>query len=193
MSNVVDPVSADTNKPKLMTAEQFRVCETLPEYCELVKGKVIEMNRPSPRHGEICAEIARLIGNFCKEHNCGRAVSNDSGIIVFRSPDTVRGPDIAFYSFARVPKGPLPDEYFDTAPNVVFEVLSKSDRWATTLVKIGEYLGAQIDVVCVVDPEQQTARLFRNDKSDITYTEDESLTIPEIHEAFAIRVGDIFA
>ena len=52
MSNVVDPVNADTSKPKLMTAEQFRVCETLPEYCELVKGKVVEMNRPSPRHGQ---------------------------------------------------------------------------------------------------------------------------------------------
>ena len=135
-----------------------------------------------------------MIGNFCEEHmSADTLVCNDSGIIVFRSPDTVRGPDIAFYSFARVAKGPLPDEYFDTAPNVVFEVLSKSDRWATTLVKIGEYLGAQIDVVCVVDPEQQTARLFRNDKSDITFTEDESLTIPELHEAFAIRVGDIFA
>ena len=186
MSNVAD-------EPKLMTAEQFRVCESLPEYCELVKGEVVEMNRPSPRHGEICLELGSIIRNFCKKHDCGRAVCNDAGIIINRSPDTVRGPDVAFYSFKRVPKGPLPDEYFDTAPNVVFEVLSKTDRWATTLVKIGEYLGAEVDVVCIVDPEQQTARLFRSDKSDITFTEDESLTIPELHQELAIRVGEIFA
>jgi hypothetical protein len=42
-------------------------------------------------------------------------LSNDTGVVTERGPDTVRGADISFYSYARVPKGPLPDRYLGLA------------------------------------------------------------------------------
>ena len=36
-------------------------------------------------------------------------MSNESVVVTERNPDTVRGADISFYSFNRLPKGPLPD------------------------------------------------------------------------------------
>lgn len=185
-------MSNNADEPKLMTAEQFRVCEILPEYCELVKGEVVPVNRPSTRHGQVCSELVFVLRTFCEEHACGHVVCNDSGIIVNRSPDTVRGPDIAYYSYQRVAQGPPPDEYFATPPNVVFEVLSKSDQWSKLLIKIGEYLSTDVKVVCIIDPEQQTARLFRSDKTDLTFTDDETLVIPELHPDLAINVREIF-
>ena len=33
------------------------------------------------------------------EHDLGHVLSNDSGVITERDPDTVRGADISFYSY----------------------------------------------------------------------------------------------
>ena len=40
-----------------------------------------------------------------KRADLGRVVTNDSGIVTQRDPDTVRGADVAYYSYARLPKG----------------------------------------------------------------------------------------
>ena len=61
---------------------------------------------------------------FCDEHNLGHVVSNDSGVVTERDPDTVRGADVAFYSYGRVPPGPFPRGYLAVAPELVFEVRS---------------------------------------------------------------------
>ncbi len=75
---------------------------------ELVRGRVVEMNVPAPRHGEIGANITTLINPHVRGKGMGRVVSNDGGIVTERDPDTVRGGDVAYYSYARVPQGPLP-------------------------------------------------------------------------------------
>jgi hypothetical protein len=48
---------------------------------------------------------------FVDEFKLGRILISDSGINTKRDPDTVRGADIAFYSYARMPKGPAPNDY----------------------------------------------------------------------------------
>ncbi len=178
---------------RLITAAEFLVAKDLPESCELIDGKVNEMNRPSRTHGKLCNRIATILTRHSDTHQCGEVVINDAGIQTKGDPDTVRGADIAYYSYNRIPKGTMKDDYSGPAPEVVFEVLSKSDLWSRTLVKIGEYLGIDVLVVCVVDPEQRTARLFRGDGTDVTLTEDEVLEIPEIQPTFQVKVSELFA
>src|SRR5262245_32327259 len=98
------PVGGDV----LLTAEDY---EKLPDPgvpTELVRGKVVEMSRPTMRHGEICSKIDRIVGNFVDDQQIGRVVCNDACIITERGPDTVRGAGVAYYSYSRVPKGPAP-------------------------------------------------------------------------------------
>ena len=66
------------------------------------------MNVPTPRHGQICNEVGRLLGNYVKAKGLGKVTSNDSGIITERDPDTMRGADVAFYRNKRFGEGPLP-------------------------------------------------------------------------------------
>src|SRR5688572_15728453 len=136
----------------LLTAEEF---ERLPDVglAELVRGRVEPVNMPTPRHGEVCFNVARILDAFVRANKLGRIVTNDSGIITERDPDTVRGADVAYYGYARVPKGPLPRGYLPIAPDVAVEVLSEDDRWPRLLRKIGEYLKAGVLAVCVLDPE----------------------------------------
>src|SRR5690348_12208093 len=143
----------------LLTAQEYWLLPDDGRPTELVRGRIVPMNMPSPRHGQICSKIDRLLGNFAEEHNLGHVVCNDAGVITERDPDTVRDPDVAFYSYGRVPRGRLPEGYLPVVPELVFEVRSPSDRWSEILTKVAEYLEAGVGTVCVLDPQTETAHL----------------------------------
>ncbi len=87
----------------------------------------------------------------------GRTFTNDSGILTKRDPDSVRGADVTYYSYGRVPKSESPIGYPNAVPEIVFEVVSPSNTRRQITVKTGEYLNADVNVVCVVDPPRETA------------------------------------
>ncbi len=184
--------TASVSAPSLITAEQFaeRPDPGYPE--ELVKGRIVAMSVPKPRHGEICNKAGRIFGNFAEERDLGRVLSNDAGVLTARSPDTVRGADVAFYSYARVPKGPLPDQYLEIAPDLIVEVLSPSDRWPKALAKVAEYLDAGTTVVVVLDDERRLAHVYRGDGTTQILTADDELTLPDLLGGFGVRVGRFF-
>ena len=88
----------------LLTLEEFAGLPDDGVPRELVRGSIVEMNVPTPRHGYVCQQVARIIGNHVKSQHLGRVVSNNGGIVVGREPDTIRGADVSFYSFARLPR-----------------------------------------------------------------------------------------
>ena len=164
----------------LLTAEEFgrRPDPGYPE--ELVRGRIIRMPPPKPRHGQICGQAVYLLRRFLEEHDLGHVLCNDSGVITQRGPDTVRGADVAFYTFARVPKGPLPTEYLGVAPELVLEVRSPGDRWPAVLAKVAEYLNAGVLVVGVLDDESRTAHLFYADRPGRILGPDDELGLPDL-------------
>ena len=93
---------------RLLSAAEYAQLPDRGVPTELVRGRAIERNVPAPRHGEICANITTLINPHVRGRGMGRVVSNDGGIRTERDPDTVRGGDVAYYSYVRVPQGPLP-------------------------------------------------------------------------------------
>ena len=175
-----------------MTAEEYLKLPDSGRPTELVRGEVLDMNPPTSRHGQICSKIARILGNYADEHRIGHVLSNDSGIITQRDPDTVRGADVAYYSYQKVPPGPLPAGYLPVPPDLVFEVLSPSERRTAILAKVAEYLEAGVKVVCVLDDEPRRADLYFADKPLETVSADEPLTFPEILGEFAVPVGRFF-
>lgn len=174
----------------LMSAAEYSIAPGLAERTELVKGKIVDMTPPSGRHGQICNRVAYLITHHADQHQSGHVMTNDAAIQT--APDTVRGADVAYLSFEKQPKGPLPDDFNFPIPEVVFEVLSKTDRWSNVFAKIGEYLIAGVQVVIVLEPELSSVRCFRDDGSDVHLNRSDMLTIPEIKPAFECRVGDFF-
>jgi Uma2 family endonuclease len=122
----------------LLTAEEFgrRPDPGYPE--ELVRGRIVTIQPPNRRHGQVCAQIVYLLRRFLEEYDLGHVLSNDSGVITERGPDTVRGPDVAFYSYGRIPKGPLPSSYGPEVPELIFEVRSPANRWPMIIGKASE-------------------------------------------------------
>lgn len=159
---------------------------------ELVRGRIVPMNLPTPRHGEICVQIIYLVRRFLEDHRLGRLVSNDSGVMTEHDPDTVRGPDVAFYSYNRIPPGPVPPGYLSIVPELVFEVRSSGDRWGRILAKVGEYLEAGVTVVCVLDQMTERCHMYRNEEDVRVFLPDQELTIPDVLPGFQIVVGRLF-
>ncbi len=152
--------TATASPVKLWTVDEYakRPDPGYPE--ELVRGRIVAMPVPKRRHGQLCAQIVFLLRQFLSNVDMGHVLCNDSGVITERDPDSVRGPDVAFYSYDRLPKGPLPPTYGPEVPELIFEVLSPDDRWPKVLGKISEYLTAGVEVVVVVDDERKQVRVF---------------------------------
>lgn len=178
----------------LMTAEDYaREAAQVDGRTELVRGRMIVMPPAKPRHGQVCGNVCFLVRSFVDEQDLGHVLSNDSGVITERDPDTVRGADVAYYSYEKVPRGPFADEYLSVPPDLVFEVLSPDDRPGQVLVKVGEYLDVGVQAVCVLDPAKQTAQVYRQDRTVEALTADDDLSFPGVLDAFRIPVRRFFA
>jgi Uma2 family endonuclease len=174
-----------------MTAEEFGRRPDLGYPEELVRGRIGPMSVPDRRHGQICNKTGRILGNFADEHDLGHVLSNDSGVVTERSPDTVRGADVAFYSYQRLPRGPLPKTYGTEVPELIVEVRSRNDRWPKLLAKVAEYLDAGVSVVVVLDDEETRAHLITPDSNQILDA-DSVLTFPDILPGVSCAVRRFF-
>ena len=184
MSTVIAP-------PTLITAEEYLSLPGRGERTELRRGVVIPMNPPGFRHGEVCGNIYHYVDNFVRQAGVGRTLTNDSGIITERDPDTVRGADISYYSYQRVPKGQSPVGYAGASPEIVFEVVSPSNTRSEIALKTGEYLNVNVKVVCVVDSQYGIVNLHYADRPTATLRGDDLLTFDEL-PGFSLPVKRFF-
>ena len=183
---------ATTESQLLLTAEEYASHPDSGRPTELVRGKVIEVSPAGGQHGYVCHLIDRIVGTFVAEHGLGRMLPNDTGVATERNPDSVRGPDVAFFSFARLPRGPLPRGFIEVPPDVAFEVRSPTDRWSKLMAKVYEFLNAGVTVVCVFEPDSRQIRVERADGPPQILDPDDDLALPEIAESFGVAVRQFF-
>jgi Uma2 family endonuclease len=182
-----------TTTTKLLTAEEF---SRMPDpedgsKQELVEG-VIEMTPPpSFYHGLCCLEIGSLLKQYIRTHNLGYITSNDSGVILHRDPDTVRGPDLAFWSRERLPTIPR-EGYVEIVPDLVVEVLSPSDIFTKVLRKVQMYHDAGVQLVWVLVPEDRSVSVHLRGNAYRVLTEAETLSGADVLRGFTCTVRDLF-
>ena len=174
-----------------MTAEEFiQQYDNAP--FELDEGEVVETNEPSLRHGFVCANIACRLGNYVHEYQLGRVATNDSWIRTRRSPDSVRGPDVIYLSYERLPKGPMPAGLLDCVPEFIAEVRSTSDTWKKMLNKSSEYLNAGVKIVLILDPDKAAATIFRGEELPQTLHNGDLITLPDLLPGFSVTLAKVF-
>jgi Uma2 family endonuclease len=180
---------------KLMTADEFYEWAGRPEndnkWFELVRGEVIELPAPTKPHGFICGNVVRILGNFVFQQGKGYLTSNDSGVLLEKGPDTVRGPDVAYYEDATT-FAELHPKYGEVPPRLAVEVLSPNDRAAKLLRKINDYLRCGVGLVWVIDPESRTVTVHRPGQSQVEFAENQELTGEDVLSGFRCRVADFF-
>lgn len=180
--------------PPLMTAEEFVRLHGHESGVELVKGQLVRLPMPGGKHAEICGNAFSIIREFARPNGLGRVLSNDPFIRVGTNPDTYRGADVCFISYARLPKDqPTPEGPLEIAPELVFEVRSPHDRTGDIQIKVGEYLNAGVSVVVVLDPHTEVATAYRqSDDFPQRFSNGDELTLPDVLPGFAVPVRRFF-
>ena len=176
---------------KLLTAEEFFL---LPEpedgsQQELVRGEIITMPPPGGMHGVSCNKAGRRIGNFVEDNDRGTVTSNDTGFITERGPDSVRGPDIAYWSKERLTEVPV--GYIEIPPDMLVEVLSPSNTSKQIRTKIKEYFEKGVRLVWVIAPEDRTLTIYRMPDEGRLLHETATVTGEEVLVGFTCRVSDL--
>lgn len=178
---------------RTMTAEEFfHTEEPEPGRYELIKGEIVFMPPPGFRHGEVQMNIGFAIKTYLLTNRIGRVVT-ESGAITERDPDSVRGPDVSYYSQERLPLGTQVVTYHTQPPDLVAEVVSPDDTKKEMRAKVREYLAAGVRVVWVVDPDDLTVTVYTEPTRATVLEADAHLTAEDVLPGFSCRVADLFA
>ena len=157
---------------------------------ELVRGMLIVREPPGTGHGARAARLTLRVGAFAERHDLGQVFAQDTGFKIERDPDTVRAPDVAFV--ARERRAQIPEEgYAELAPDWVAEILSPSDRPGEVLEKVGQWLGAGVRVVWVLDQVRRDARIYRADGTVSTVEPDGELNGEDVLPGFRCPLHEI--
>ena len=149
----------------LVTAEQLPGISLPGKSIELIRGALVVREPPSTRHGRVAARLSYLMSDHVYRHQLG-AVIQAAGFQIESEPDTVRAPDVAFVSEARVSQ--IPDTGFARfAPDLACEVVSPNDRPGELLAKAGQWLDAGARLVWLIDPLRAQAVVYR-ENGDVT-------------------------
>jgi Uma2 family endonuclease len=181
-----------TTAVKLITAAEFSRMPDPPDGSkeELVRGVIVTMPAPGFRHGITQTNAVFLLQSHTRATRCGR-VTVESGLQTEFDPDTVRGPDVAFWSAQRLPLDQTPEVYPEVAADLVVEIQSPS-RQQTTQDKIREYLDRGLRMVWIVDPEARTVTVYRQPGEGRLLWQDAILTGEDVLPGFQCRVAEFF-
>jgi Uma2 family endonuclease len=159
--------------------------------CELVRGEVIELSPGGLDHARPSANVVIALGNWARAGKRGRIFTNEVGLITERDPDTLRGADVVYYSYERLPRGD--QRGFSEVPlELVVEVCGRGQSWPELHAKAAEYLRMGVDRVWLIDSAKRTVHVLSRDAAPIQYGPTDVLRDPAILPGFEITVGELF-
>jgi Uma2 family endonuclease len=196
MATVTATIAARRKPPKRhMTAEQFYDWVHRPEnydrFFELERGEVIEMPPPGGVHGVVCGNLGGILRDFGFKRQKGVVCTNDTGVIVERDPDTVRGIDVTFYDLV-LRYEEVPRKYLIRPPTVAVEVLSPDDRPGKLARRITQFLHRGVKLVWIIDPDVRNVTVYQVGKEPYVVEDREELTGNKVLPDFRCRVSEFF-
>ena len=175
-----------------ITAEEYERRAGCASASELVRGEVVPVSPAGWSHNRITAFLTLRLGTWAEQTGLGRVLTNETGIITSRDPDTVRGAAVAYFSFARVPRGAGPRGFVSVPPELIVEVRGIDDTWKRLVAKAGEYIAMGVERVWLVDPEPRTLHVVSADGPVAVLHENDILTDERVLPGFSLEIARIF-
>ncbi|EKK03440.1 protein containing DUF820 [Rhodopirellula baltica SH28] len=173
------------------TAEDLAILHAQGVMCELVDGQLVE-KQMGFKESLLALAIGHFLFQHVSKHKLGMVSGADGFVTLF--PDLIRGPDVAFLSWDRLPGGQLPEEAFPRiVPDLVVEVLSPGNTRAEMARKRREYFHAGVRLVWTVDPIRRSVAVFTSATQSSVFGETESLDGGDVLPGLKISLADVFA
>ena len=181
-----------TTKQELLTADDLLRLYSQGVRGELIRGVLCKTMSVGQEHGEIVVKLIARLWMFVDPQKLGRLVASDSGVWLEHDPDTVREPDIAFFSAEKVPLGVRVTGYSETVPDLVVEVHSPSDSMREVHDKARMWLSYGVRLVWVVHPDTRTIDVHHQEHRVSTLTENDILDGVDVLPGFSCAISDLF-
>ena len=147
----------------------IRVNEAREGLCELIDGTLVE-KAMGWQESILAGVLLRWLGTYIADRNLGLVTGPDGMTRLFA--DTVRGPDVAFFSWSRLPGGRLPEDPVpDLVPDIAIEILSASKTRAEMARKRREYFQAGVRLVWIVHPRTRTIAIYTSSEQVVVSNE----------------------
>ena len=159
--------------------------------CELIDGVLVEKGMGFAE-SMLAVAIAALLREFVIPRDLGIVAGADGTIRLF--PGLIRAPDVAFVSWSRLPGGVVPRDPVPTlAPELVVEVLSKSNSKREMERKRQEYFSVGVEVVWEIDPDSRTVRVYRQGEEAATELDQTAvLEAADVLPGFQLPLAQLF-
>lgn len=158
---------------------------------ELVDGVLVEKAM-----GYRESVLGMAIGYFLKGyvlHSRLGFVAGEAGLVQL-IPKLVRGPDVSVILASRLPGGKLPTEAVPLlVPDIVVEVMSKSNTRREMERKLGEYLSAGVRLVWYVYPDERIVDVYAGSTDARRLTAADVLDGGEVLPGFTLKLAELFA
>ena len=177
--------------PRLVTADELLELSSNGFCGELIRGELVEEMPSGFRHGKFVLRLGALLLAFVGPRRLGTLVV-ESGVWIERNPDTVRGPDVAFFGVESVPLAADILGYTEVVPDLVVEVRSPNDSRRQLHDKAIMWLDSGVRVVWVVLPERRSVDVYRSTRQVDTVAEPNALEGGEILPDFRCELAEIF-
>ncbi len=139
------------------------------------------------------AELVSQLVSWNKQRRLGRVASSTGGITL--KDGAIKGPDAAFISERRI-TALSPNRkkraFEQIAPDVVFELLSPTDRLPYTVAKCEEYIETGTDVAILLNPRDRTVTLYRKACEPVVVLDSGPVTIGDEMPGFTLDVRAVF-
>lgn len=145
------------------------------------------------KHSRITVRATFLLESWAQNTKRGRVLAGEAGLITERDPDTVRGADVVYISYQRLPEGKEPESFVETPPELVVEVIGKGQGWSKMLAKAGEYMQMGVDRVWILNPKAKTVHVVRPDEDPLKLVETDTIQDDSIMPGFSCKVAEFFA
>jgi Uma2 family endonuclease len=149
------------------------------------------MPPPGDIHGAVQGNFLFDLKGQGEKRGLGKS-RGEVGVILWRNPDRVVGPEALFVANSSLPLRLSREGYLETIPDLVVEVRSKNNTQPEIDHKARDYLKAGVKVVWVADPAAQTVTEYSPGQPLRVYTINDTLTVEDIIPGFQMPVRQVF-
>jgi Uma2 family endonuclease len=181
--------------PRLLTAADLAAMPTElpsgPVDYELDNGRLVLMSPTGRPHGKVQSAITSALHHQGELRGYGES-SVETGVILWRNPDRVVGPDATFVTTRSFPVRESPEGYLETIPELIVEVRSKNDTDVEIATKVADCLKAGVLAVWVIEPLNKRVIEHRSGQPSRTLEIMDALTCEDIIPGFRLALTDLF-
>jgi len=179
--------------PNISTALQLANLPNDGNRYELIDGVLYMMSPVGFDHGDVAMRIGALLFQHVNTNSLGKVCAAETGFRIARDPDTVRAPDAAYVSQAKLDACTEDKStYLPLAPDLVVEVVSPSDVFSEVEAKVAQWLVAGTKIVLVANPKDQTLRVYRSPEKIEILRKGETFDAGDACGNWNLAINDVF-